>query len=552
MDSFEMYGELMNQYDSLLPPGEIRKKILDTALMGLESKGGGGGDSGSSGPDWDEVADLQHEQAMNSYNYDWDNTQRQYNHMLLQNEIQKQDQLTQHTYQTAQQEQQWMYANAQKEQQYNANMAAFNKSEKMYGWQVDMNQISADMARDEQLAQTNERYQALAFEAQEASLNYHFDTRGTGLKYQFETQAAGLKYGFDTREAGLKYRSDLTESILKNTEAALQYGAKKTDLSLQGMGVDLDISSKRTAGQRQKQSLTIDQQTKRGQAAAQSVEDTVKGMQAAGQVEAKGQAGGSAAKQYQSMVAQSSRLQAAKAFELNRSDLATRLALNGVDQTLAEQEAGATLSQAKIGAAGLTADAGYEITKSSLKNAENYMKDMYSLGNEQRSEMYSLGNEQRSEMYILGNEQRSEMYNLGAEQRDATSLSIGSAHDRANKKIAHDQYAANVQADFNRMSQPTMGIPIPKPLEIPMATIMDPIVPVRGEEPVWGAGGGGGVSSAGSTGGGGVISSAMTGAGSLAMSAGAIPGLLPAASAIPGIGLGIAAVGIIGGAAGWF
>ena len=105
MDSFEMYGELMNQYDSLLPPGEIRKKILDTALMGLESKGGGGGGGGSSGPDWDEVSDLQHEQAMNSYNYDWDNTQRQYNQMLLQTEVQRKDQLTQHTYQTAQQEQ---------------------------------------------------------------------------------------------------------------------------------------------------------------------------------------------------------------------------------------------------------------------------------------------------------------------------------------------------------------------------------------------------------------------------------------------------------------
>ena len=33
-----------------------------------------------------------------------------------------------------------------------------------------------------------------------------------------------------------------------------------------------------------------------------------------------------------------------------------------------------------------------------------------------------------------------------------------------------------------------MGVPIPKPLEIPMATIMDPILPVKGKPPVWGAG----------------------------------------------------------------
>jgi hypothetical protein len=356
-----------------------------------------------------------------------------------------------------------MYANAQKEQQYNANMAAFNKSEKMYGWQVDMNQISADMARDEQNAQTNERYQALAFETQ---------------------------------------------------TAALQYGAKKTDLSLQGMGADLDISSKRTAGQGKKQGLTIDQQTKRGLAAAQSVEDTVKGMQAAGQVEAKGQAGGSAAKQYQSIVAQSSRLQAAKAYELNRSDIATRLALNGVDQTMAEQEAASNLSNAKIGAAVKTADLEYA---------------------------------------------------LGIKQRDATKLSIGSAHDRANKKIAHDQYAANVQADFNRMSQPTMGIPIPKPLEIPMATILDPIVPVKGKPPVWGAGMGAGPSSAGSTGGGGVSGAlgvasstfgALGAAGSLAATGGGTIGLFGAGTIGLGmmgpIGLGIGAVAMAGEVFDWW
>ena len=46
-----------------------------------------------------------------------------------------------------------------------------------------------------------------------------------------------------------------------------------------------------------------------------------------------------------------------------------------------------------------------------------------------------------------------------------------------------------------------------------------------------------------------MISSAMTGVGSLGMMAAP---MLPAASMIPGIGLGIAAIGIIGGAAGWF
>ena len=370
-----------------------------------------------------------YEQNYNNYQYDWDNVQRQYNHQLTQNIAQRHDQAVQHKYQTAQQKQQWMFANAQKEQKYNAEVAAFNKSERLYDWQVEMNEISADMALDDQRAQTNERYQALSFETQ---------------------------------------------------IAALQQATKKADLSMQGMGVDLDIYSKRTAGQRKKQGLTIEQQTKRGQVAAASVKDAVKSMQAAGKVKARGQAGGTTDKQYQSIVAQHSRLEAAKAYELNRSDFATRLALNGVDQTLAEQQAASDLNNVKIGVGVKTGDLEYA---------------------------------------------------LGIKQRDATKLSIGGAHDRSAKKIEHDQYAANVTADFNRMSQPTMGIPIPKPLEIPLATIIDPIIPVKGKPPVWGAGGVGAQGAGGSLGAGGTPWGTLAG--------GAIGGALMLSTAVATGGLGL-------------
>jgi len=379
--------------------------------------------------EWEEIEDLMYEQNYNNYQYDWDNVQRQYNHQLTQNKAQRHDQAVQHKYQTAQQKQQWMFANAQKEQKYNAEVAAFNKSERLYDWQVEMNEISADMALDDQRAQTNERYQALSFETQ---------------------------------------------------VAALQQATKKTDLSLQGMGVDLDIYSKRTAGQRKKQGLTIEQQTKRGQVAAASVKDAVKSMQAAGKVKARGQAGGTTDKQYQSIVAQHSRLEAARAYELNRSDFATRLALNGVDQTLAEQQAASDLNNVKIGVGVKTGDLEYA---------------------------------------------------LGIKQRDATKLSIGGAHDRSAKKIEHDQYAANVTADFNRMSQPTMGIPIPKPLEIPLATIIDPIIPVKGKPPVWGAGGVGAQGAGGSLGAGGTPWGTLAG--------GAIGGALMLSTAVATGGLGL-------------
>ena len=424
MDSFD----IMNQCDSMLPPGDVYRKAFDTALMGMESKGGGGGGGGSSGPDWDEIADLQHEQAMNSYNYDCDNTQRGYNHQILQNEIQRRDQAQQHAYQTATQQQQWMYANAIKEQEYNAQVAAYNKSERMYEHQLQMNSIAADMAMDAQNAQTEERYQALLFSEQRSFLDYT---------------------------------------------------TKKTEGALQRMGADLDIYSKRLRAERDKKDLTIKERTKRGVSAFRSQEELVKGMQALGQAKSRGQSGRSAEKQYQSIVAGLGRLQAARAYELNRSDLAYRLAMQGVDQTLNEQEAAHLLTEGKLDLDRLALEAGYEVTQA---------------------------------------------------EEDATALSIKGAHERAGKKIIHDKYAADVGADFNRMSAPSRGVPIPKPLEIPMATIMDPLVPVRGKPPVWGAGVGAGPSSAGSTGG---------GMGPFTMAGGAIGGALMMSTAVATGGLGL-------------
>ena len=228
-------------------------------------------------------------------------------------------------------------------------------------------------------------------------------------------------------------------------------------------------------------------------------------MQASGQAKARGQAGRSAEKQYQALAAASGRLQAAKAYELNRSDLATSLALKGVDQTMREQEAAATLAHTKIGVAGIQADAGYDISMKELDNATSYLN---------------------------------EMFDIGAEERAATSLSIRGEYGRSMDKILYDQYAANVKADFNRMSEPSRGVPIPKPLEIPMTTLLDPPLPIKGEPPVWGAGMGPVPQESGGGGGSGFFGGMMTGAS------------MGAAGGWWGAGIG-AVVGGIGGAFGW-
>ena len=88
MDSFEWFGEIGNQlYDSLKPPGDRHREIFNTATMGLESFGGGGGAPERDGHDWDESADLQHEANMNNWNDGWAAQQRNYNQSKLINTI---------------------------------------------------------------------------------------------------------------------------------------------------------------------------------------------------------------------------------------------------------------------------------------------------------------------------------------------------------------------------------------------------------------------------------------------------------------------------------
>ena len=105
---------------------------------------------------------------------------------------------------------------------------------------------------------------------------------------------------------------------------------------------------------------------------------------------------------------------------------------------------------------------------------------------------------------------------------------------------------------MGRMSKPSMGIPIPKPLEIPMATIIDPIVPVKGKPPVWGAGSQA-ASAAASTGGGGStgIGGLISGAGGLMSGlAGANIGAFGVTASfgtmLGPIGAGVALVGLAG------
>ena len=193
MDSFEWFGEIGNQqFDSLKPPGDIHREVFSTATMGLESFGGppqGGGD----GPDFDEVADWQHEANMNNYDDGWERFQRDYNQSKLINAANRRNEEVVARLKDRVAKTQWDYQTKIQEAQYNAQVRQYNKSEKLYEAQIEYNIAAGDMAYEQEAAVTKERYFQLAYQGASQEL------------------AADMK----RQEAGLKLRSGRDETAFK-------------------------------------------------------------------------------------------------------------------------------------------------------------------------------------------------------------------------------------------------------------------------------------------------------------------------------------------------
>ena len=437
MDSFEWFGGIGDQpYDSLKPPGDIQREIINTATMGLESFGGGGGGGGRDKPykAMKKQQKIQDKANLKAWNYEWDQVQKGYNDTIVRNGLLRKQNEEALLYKEKTAEQSWKYQMGIREHQYNASVAAYNKAEKMYGAQVDYNQVAAQLATEAAASVRDERFDSVMYEGLEA---YH-----------------GLR-------------------------------SKKSAIDTQQNKADLGMTTKATEADQQKQGLTLERQAKRAESAFAAQSMLTKSLQQQGQAKAKGQAGRSAAKTYQSMVADYGRASMQLADQVNRADSAYNLAIVGIDKSLD------------------LARSDYYMTKKDMNTQKIFLDQGYA---------------------------------LGEDQRKATKLSIGKAYGREVDKIKHDQYGANMRADAQRMGKPGMPPEIPKPLELPRTQILDPPIPVRPPKPLKGQGSptpykssSGGMST------GGMIGTGLSAAGSVAM-------MIPGGQLAGGIMMGIGAI----------
>jgi len=168
----------------MLPPGDQYRRKFDRSLMGLEMMSGGGGGGGSDGPDWDEVADLQHEAATNQDDDQWAAVQRDYNQGRVINQAKRHNEEVAARWKDQSAIRQWDYQAQMQEAQYNAQVKAYNRSEKFYEAQVGYNEAAANMAYDQEAAVTKERYFGLAYQGAGQELATDMKRAESGMKLQ--------------------------------------------------------------------------------------------------------------------------------------------------------------------------------------------------------------------------------------------------------------------------------------------------------------------------------------------------------------------------------
>ena len=374
----------------MLSPGERHRATFDRSLLGLEMMSSGGS-SGGGGNDeqmeaMEEQREIQDEVNERQWEYEWEQAQTRYNDSLIRNALVRKQNEEQALYQEATKKQAWQYQMDIRRHKYEGQVAQYNKAERMYETQINYNQVASQLATEAAAAVRDERFDSVMYQGLEQA-----------------QKLASTRAGIDTARGKL----------------------------------DVQMLSKATEAAQQKQALTLDRQSKRADAAFSSQSNLIKSIQQTGQAKSKGQAGRSAAKTYQSMVADYGRVSAQLADQVNRADSAYNLSMVGIDKGLD------------------LARTDYHMTRGDLSTKEKFAQ--------------------------LG-------YDLGEDQRQATKLSIGKSYGREIDKIKHDQYGANLRADGQRMAKPGMPPEPPKPLELPRTQILDPPAPVAPPRPIEGQG----------------------------------------------------------------
>ena len=273
----------------------------------------------------DKAVKRQYESDKRWREYNMESEQLAYNDAVLNNTIQERNMNQQLLWQEHTAMGAWDYEVAQREAEYNSQVAAYNKSERLFGAQVGLNEYARMLANESAAAVQSERLDAVMFQGMQSDL-----------------------------------KLSQTKADINQKRESLKLGRAK-----QRSEIDM-----------QQQAATLQQQQRRAEAAFGSEKQLVELMQAAGSMEAKGQVGRTANKNIQAVMAAGGRAQAQLADQISRGDSAYNLAMMGLDQSLIYGEQEHRLAQSALTTKGAYADLAHglgiqerDATKDSIRSA---------------------------------------------------------------------------------------------------------------------------------------------------------------------------------------
>jgi len=179
------------------------------------------------------ASEAAYDQAKKLYEFDWDNTLRQYEYAQVQLGVEKQADANLRAYKEANLRQQYESQNQRREYEYKNRVDAFNRSEDIFQQQMQVNSFSSMLAHDDanrffeeqQIANnfsketvTRDLFKALdtsAFAKAEIELNKHTSIRGAANK----RRDAELQYQGKRKELGFKAQSNIIEQLQNEGKA---------------------------------------------------------------------------------------------------------------------------------------------------------------------------------------------------------------------------------------------------------------------------------------------------------------------------------------------
>tara|TARA_B100001094_G_scaffold179147_1_gene173406 strand:- start:2049 stop:3254 length:1206 start_codon:yes stop_codon:yes gene_type:complete len=327
------------------------------------------------------AADDQLEQAEELYEFDWENTLRQYNYAKSQVDVARQAATNVRDYKTKNAVRNWQQQMMLREFEYVNKVKQFNRSERQFEDQSALNNLSATLAKNDAARSFNE-----------AQLSMNFEREGLAR--------------------------DLYEAM--DTSAFV-----KAEISLKKNTAITDASSKRRQNE-------FEYQTKSAEKAFEAQDSSVKALLGEGQARVRGGSGRSKGRVIQSVLAAAGRNQSQIVQSMATAEQRFKIQASSIDQSMISAINNADLQSAQ------------------QDNSIDYKR---------------------------------QSYNQNLRELDASLDSAEAAYNSNLMKINRDKQAADMNAHYNRMSEPTLGPEILRPIELPNSVFLDPLPPVKGPGP---------------------------------------------------------------------